>query len=466
MKNSIAELVQKIETEFDVNEIHVKKFGKTFEAYPWVKAALFHKFVIGKESLAQRSVKSLLDQFKSLLYGTWNLFLRKYEIWAFTTSVERVEINGAFTDKLFDKIASFTHGKVLIIEFRFFKKFPLRKITSKYVASKSLFLISEELYKRIFLRKKIEITHNAFIEGMEHTLQCKVNVEAIVKKNLAQYKMMKFWLKILPKPKYVFLSVAYNHFGYIRAFKESGIPVVEFQHGVIGGNHQAYNYAADMSPNQYPDALAVFGAYEKEYILKHSNIPIQMVSIIGRSITDHYLKLTTQRTKLECICVALQDGPIGDKAVQFLLDFNSISKHRYTFHLVPRRRSEFSYKEQFSFPDNFIFSKQNIYETVSKCDVHITAYSTVASEALSMGKRSILINIEGKAQEVFNSSLGSNPYVHFIEHIEQLSELLKTHQINSSSSEIAASNDKNIKTSYKRNCIALLEMLPNIKPQL
>ena len=462
MKNSIAELVAEIETKYDVRGIQTSRFNRSFEIYPWIKAKLFHKLVLGKESLANKSSKSLLLQFKSLFYGTWNLFIHKYEIWAFTNSVERIEINGRYSDKLFDKISSATKGKILLIEFQYFKKFPLRKVASKYVSSKALFLLSEEIYGRLFLRK-FKVNNHEIITEIQNELKCQVNLNSILRKNLAQYRMMKFWLKILPNPKYVFMSVAYNHYGYIRAFKEASIPLIEFQHGVISENHQAYNYKAKLSPYQFPDYLAVFGENERRFLTQKSQIPIQGVSIIGRSIIDHYLNENKEKANKKNICVALQDGPIGDKAIAFLLDFNKASEIKYNFILVPRRTSEMTYKNLFEFPVNFSFSKKNIYEALALCDVNITAYSTVASEALSMGKVSILINIENKAKEVFEESLGENPYVHFINQPNDLVRILQKEI--PSKYEIAGSNNLNIKSDYQNNCTIMMNLLPNIKSQ-
>ncbi|MCH1479886.1 MAG: hypothetical protein L7U23_07285 [Crocinitomicaceae bacterium] len=465
MKNSIAELITLIETKHNVQSITARKFNRTFEIYPWIKAKVFHKMVLGKESLASKSTKSLLGQFKSLFYGTWNLFIRKYEIWAFTTSVERIKIEGKFTDKLFDRISSFSKGNVLIIEFQYFKKYPLKKVASKYVSSKALFLLSEEIYSRFFLRKT-QIKNKAIIKEIEASLKCSVNADAIVKKNLAQYRMMKFWLKILPNPKYVFLTVSYNHYGYIRAFKESGIPVVEFQHGVISANHQAYNYIAQLEPIQFPDVISVFGENENTYLNEQSNMPIQYAHVIGRSIIDHYYSLAKENETIQTISVALQDGPIGNKTIEFLLAFNRCSEKKYIFNLVPRRTSEASYKKDFEFPDNFKFTKENIYHTISHSDVNVTAYSTVAIEALSLGKRSYLINIENKAKEVFLSILGDNPYVHFVDEPNELTELLSKHERNPKKHEVNLSNDVNISSNYKQNCINLLMTLENLNPKI
>ena len=464
MKNSIAELVKHIESAYDVKNITVRKFNKTFEVYPWIKAKLFHKLILGKESLASKSTKSLLSQFKSLFYGTWNLFIRKYEVWAFTTSVERIKIEGKYKDKLFDSISGLTKGRVLVIEFQFFKKYSLRKVASRYVSSKALFLLSEEIYSRLIL-KRVKIENLDLIRAIETDINCSVNIEAILKKNIAQYRMMKFWLKVLPKPKYVFLTVAYNHYGYIRAFKECGIPVVEFQHGVISENHQAYNYKVALNPIQFPDIISVFGQNEYTYLKNHSNIPVQKVSIIGRSVIDYYYERAVDNEELKTLCVALQDGPIGKKTIAFLLKFNAMSEGKYRIILVPRRTTEENYKSEFQFPINFNFTNANVYETISICDSNITAYSTVAVEALSLGKRSYLINIDNKAKEVFNSSLGMNPYVHFVDKPEELIALLRKHSKNTKKREISLSNDLNIKSNYKKNCIEMLTGLDSINPK-
>lgn len=464
MKNSVAELVELIESKYDVKNVITQKFNTSFEVYPWIKAKLFHKIILGKESLASKSTRSLIGQFKSLFYGTWNLFIRKYDVWAFTTSVERIKIKGKYTDKLFDSISNISKCKVLVIEFQYFKKYPLVKVASKYVCSKALFLLFEEAYSRIFLRKT-KIQNNEVIKDIESELKCTINTDAIIKKNLSQYRMMKFWLKVLPNPKYVFLTVSYNHYGYIRAFKEAGITVVEFQHGVISENHQAYNYIAKLKAIQFPDIIAVFGENEKKYLQTHSNMPIQFATVIGRSVIDHYFAENHANKNIEIISVALQEGPIGNKTIDFLLEFNRLSAKKFNFKLVPRRTTEESYKNNFEFPDNFRFTKENIYHTISNSDINITAYSTVAIETLSLGKRSYLINIENKAKEVFLSSLGNNPFVHFVDEPKELVELLLSHPQNPSKHDIRSSNDINITSNYKNNCLNLFKALENVTPK-
>ena len=204
---------------------------------------------------------------------------------SFIFSIERIKISEKYHDKVFDGIDKQLNRKMLIIEFRLFKKFSYFKVASKYVASKSLFLLFEELYGFLFIRK-IHIDHAEIINQIEKELDCKIQAKSIVRKQLAQYRMMRFWLAVLPNPKMVFLTVSYSNYGYITAFKEKGIKVVEFQHGVINKNHQAYYYKAKLNPIQFPDALCVFGSNEYNFLQRDTEFPHVNNYIVGRSIIE------------------------------------------------------------------------------------------------------------------------------------------------------------------------------------
>jgi len=454
MKHKVSDIIENIEGNFDVKNIQTKRYGLNFEIYPWLKAKLFHKYIMGVDTLQKKSIGVLWSQVLSLCYGTWNLFIRKYEIWAFTNSIERIKISEKYHDKIFDGIDKQLNRKMLIIEFRLFKKFSYFKVASKYVASKSLFLLFEELYGFLFIRN-VKIDHSEIIDQIEKELNCKIQAKSIVRKQLAQYRMMRFWLAILPNPKIVFLTVSYSNYGYITAFKEKGIKVIEFQHGVINKNHQAYYYKAKLNPIQFPDALCVFGSNEYNFLQRDTEFPHVNNFIVGRSIMDHYLHKAIENKEIKRICVSLQDGPVSDELIHFLLEFNSGLTGTFEFVLVPRRTPKKIYIEKYDFPDNFSISEQNVYENIAASDAHLTAYSTTAIEALSMGKRSILIDLQGKAKEVFRDTLGNNPFVFFTVSFNDL----ENHLINAEITDkvvIAKSNDDNIKSDYSSNISSFL----------
>lgn len=454
MKHKISDIIENIEENYNVKNIQTTRYGLTFEIYPWIKAKLFHKYIMGVDTLKNKSIAVLCSQILSLFYGTWNLFIRKYEIWAFTNSIERIKISNKYHDKVFDGIEKQLNSKMLIIEFRLFKKYNYFKVASKYVTSKSIFLLFEELYGLLFIRK-IHIDNSEIIDQIETELNCKIKIKSIVRKQLAQYRMMRFWLAILPNPKVVFLTVSYSNYGYITAFKEKGIKVIEFQHGVINKNHQAYYYKAKLNPTQFPDSLCVFGTNEFDFLKMDTEFPHVNNFVVGRSIIEYYLHKAIENKEIKKICVSLQDGPVSDELIHFLLEFNSGLSKTFEFVLVPRRTSKKHYLEKYNFPDNFSFSSQNIYENIAQSDAHITAYSTTAIEALSIGKRSILIDIKGKAIEVFKDALGNNEFAFITDSFVELENHLSNSEIIEKAI-IAKSNDYNIKSNYSNNISSFL----------
>lgn len=454
----INDLVSDIEGNLEVENLRIQKFGKSFQIYPWLKGRLFHKYMMGTDVLMQKSKSVLFSQITSLFYGWWNIF-RKYNTWVFTNSSERTLVEGKYYDKLFDYIGNNSKKKTLLIELRLFNKFPKKQVASKYVISKSLFILIEEVYAR-FLIGKIKIENEFLIPELEKKLECSVSVKEITRKYLAQYRIMQFWLKILPKPKVVYLTVSYSNFGYIRAFKEKGIKVIEMQHGLIGLGHYAYYYRKNFEAIQFPDEIGVFGNREVAFFENETVFPIKKATALGRYILDFYNNKSTESTEISTICVSLQDGDLGDKLVRFLIEANGFLKKSYKFIIQPRRTSENHYRSLFEFPDNFSFSSQSIYETIANTDLHITIFSTTAIEALSIGKPNILVNIEGKSKEFLGEMLLENEFTNFVDTKEEFCDILDNLKVNSKDS-IALSNNLNVKSDYKKNVNTLIERIEN-----
>jgi hypothetical protein len=454
----INDLVSDIEGNLEVENLRIQKFGKSFQIYPWLKGRLFHKYMMGTDVLMQKSKSVLFSQITSLFYGWWNIF-RKYNTWVFTNSSERTLVEGKYYDKLFDYIGNNSKKKTLLIELRLFNKFPKKQVASKYVISKSLFILIEEVYAR-FLIGKIEIENEFLIPELEKKLECSVSVKEITRKYLAQYRMMQFWLKILPKPKVVYLTVSYSNFGYIRAFKEKGIKVIEMQHGLIGLGHYAYYYRKNFEAIQFPDEIGVFGEGEVEFFKQDTEFPVKKATPIGRYVLDFYKENSIENTRIKLICISLQDGDLGEKLIEFLLKANSFLKKEYKFIIQPRRTSEGHYRDLFELPDNYSFSTQSIYQTIAETDVHITIFSTTAVEALSIGKPNILVNIEGKSKEFLGEMLNENEFTNFVDTEHEFCSVLDNLKV-ISNDVIALSNNLNIKSDYKKNMNTLIDRIEN-----
>ncbi|MEY4604213.1 MAG: hypothetical protein RIT43_1505, partial [Bacteroidota bacterium] len=203
-----------LESRLAVEDLTVRKFGKQFQVYPWLKGRLFHKIITGKETNQARNVRLYFTQLGSLFYGLKNIFGR-YDIWAFSNSLERRLIDGKYTDKLFDYIGNNSGKRMLLIETRIVHFYPLKNVASRHVVSRSLLLLFEELYAKLFLRK-VHVNNPSLLNEILASVDGGVDHALLIRKYIAQYRVMSLVLKLFPNPRLVLLSVGYTHFGYIR----------------------------------------------------------------------------------------------------------------------------------------------------------------------------------------------------------------------------------------------------------
>lgn len=442
------ELLRKVES-LPVKEMTVKRFGKTFLIYPWIKSRIFHKVMMGKDVLLEKSGGVLLQQLRTLGYGFFNFF-RRYEAWAFTSSSERVLLNGKYTDKLFDYMGNETGLKLLVVELQLFKRYKRREVASKYVVSRAWLIFFEELYARLFLRK-ITLEGEVVLRDMEQVLGVNVDAKSIARKYLAQYRMMRFFLRILPKPKVVFLTVSYANFGYIQAWKEAGIKVVEMQHGLIGDGHYGYTYHTELPAEQFPDEIVVFGETDRQFFATQTQIPIPSVQALGTYIVDCFREQAVEnRTPVKTILVSLQDSEWSIALLDFVLKCNELSGGKPEWIIQPRRTPESHYRELYAFPENVRFSQQSVYAAMAESDAHLTIFSTTAVESLSIGKPTFLYNFNNAAHTYLDLFLKDQPHVYFCDNEQDFIASLEAMKC-VPKAEIAASNNRNNVAGYREN---------------
>ncbi|MFN5879195.1 MAG: hypothetical protein ACK44B_10025 [Flavobacteriales bacterium] len=450
------EKVDQLENRLNVTELKVKTFGQQFQVYPWLKGRLFYKMITGNETLQKRDLKLYWKQITSIFYGILNVF-RRYDIWAFSTSLERRPIEGKQFDKLFDYVGNESGYKTLVIETRIFHYHPYRSIASRYAISRSFFLLFEEIYGRLFLRNT-RVNDEALLKAINSNVSEGIDHRTLLRKYLAQYRLMKFWLKILPNPKLVMLSVSYTNFGYIKAFKERGIKVAEVQHGIITKNHHAYNYAKGFTSDQFPDYLLTIGKKEKAVFDLANKFPVREVIPVGSYIIDHYatFKINSGYRKKPLVLFTLQDGQIGDKFIEFILGFKASDHEHFDILVQPRRNSKENYLKRYAELDSIEFSNQDFYSTVVKADLHCTVYSTTAIESLSLGIPNILVNIDDQSVEQLGPVLGGNQYTKVAQSHANFLEALDLLK-NSDPERVKLSNEDNIMVNYKVNITQFLK---------
>ena len=367
----------------------------------------------------------------SFFYGFFNWF-RPYDAWFLGSKSNRVLIDGKYYDRLFDYPAS-KLNRSLVIELSTNKHYKRKKVASKRIVSRSTLIIIEKFYS-LFLFSKAKNLQIFDQIKLEHEID--FDPSYAIKKMVSQYKVMKFLL-FFNKPKYVFIAPAFTAYGYVKAFKEKGIKVIEIQHGVISNQHYGYNVFSNFNDEYSPDYLLSLGENERKvFVPENTYIDSELVIPVGSYYIEHINN--TFKPSIEIIdlsanyklvfSVSLQDCVSGSKLVPFLVD--AARKNSSFLYLVkPRRTSIETYSERYDLPDNFVLIENlNVYQTILHSDIHITAFSSCALEAPALGKKNILINIDGKAVQYYKDILiNSNTTVYVDDYTEFENEVNQMH---------------------------------------
>ena len=456
----ISRLIFELETKCNPEKILVSHKGLDYEVYPWIKPFLFSALQTGNKSNSRDT--SIWFQLKQIFSG-WSLFFRRYKTIIISNSLERRFLDGQVYDKLFHYISNKNSMQpCLTIESKFpSNHYPLHDYKNKICTSRSIFFLRELLYRLIFLRKisiKEANVLNEFIE--EQGVQ--VNLNYAIKKNIAQYKVMYRFFKRRPEIKYVFLTVSYTNFGLIKACKELGIKVVEVQHGVINSEHYGYSYHYTPNQNQFPNYLLTLGDADCDFFHNNPLNNILQVKSVGSFIIEYYLNqdksISTTQSYTSKVVVSLQDCETGISAVSTFIELAERNPN-IAFYFKRRRTRLEEYLNKFKFPKNVFFEKdRSIYELIRDCDIHLTAYSSCALEAPSLGVRNILYNHNDKAKQYYLDKLPEGSLNSYCSSLEEIHLALNKFLLkNVSQDYVKQSNNHNIKSDYSNNIDSFIE---------
>jgi len=454
----ISDLIRDFETNCNPQDIKVKHGDNDFEVYPWIKPFIFSRLQTG-EKPKSRDI-NMWFQFKQIFSG-WHFFFVKYKTVIFSNSLERRDLDDGVYDKLFHYISmqKSLHPS-LTIEAKFPSNyFPSNKYKNPICVSRSFLFLKELVYRKIFLRN-ISILNDQYLKSFILENDINVNINYAIRKNIAQYKVMYKFFKKRPDIKHVFLTVSYTNFGLIKACKELGIQVIEIQHGVINTEHYGYNYFYTPQKCQYPDFLLTLGNADCEFF-KNSPLSKFLTPVsIGSFIIEYYLQKSskTRASEKTRVVISLQDCETGVESVKDFIRLAELNP-MVDFYFKRRRLSIDFYTNQFCFPDNAHFDEtKNIYDLMVFCDFHLTAYSSCAIEALSLGTPNILYNINDKANQYYSEKLPKGIYNNYCDNVEMMNGSLQDLvKLKFQKDAIRDSNNKNIRANYKDNVNSFLK---------
>ncbi len=451
--------LREIETNYNVEDI---EFGG-FKMWPVLRIYFAAKYYSNVDS--QSVTTSVFSNFiRNLFYGVKHLF-KRYDYLYFSSIDQRKNVDSQFIDKSVDSFCS-ELGSGLVIEMSSSNHFNKKDVPQNPIISKSIFYFFIFIYSKFFIRSK-QIKNAQVLESILNQYEVDIDYLTIMKRVIAQYRLMKILLKF-HKPKAVFFVCYYTNMGFIKALREKGIKVIEIQHGLINDSHDAYNVFKEIDNEYYPEFLLTFGSIEKDVFKKHTNnfIDVNKVIPIGNFYTDYILHKSVNNERINklkvqykfVVTVTGQNHYTEDILIKFLKDAATKAPDVCVLY-VPRTVSK-SY-DNYGFPKNLIkMDWLNCYESIVQSDFHSTVFSSCALEAPSMGIQNILININNLSKEHFGDILVNPLITQFVNSSDEFIEIIRSMD-KLPKNQIVSSNSNIIFPGYKNNIIQFSNFLRN-----
>ena len=406
-------ILKEVEGKYPVDTILVN--GE--QVWPYLRVA--YSFQYGDRISSQEGEKPLgpslsfrgkLKRLLNVPYGMKN-WLGKYDYVAISTASTRRLIGGEYFNILLDPVIDkLGRHRVLYVEVPAPSLYPIGEIyTDKVVCYDALELLA--IIAQVFRLRRYRIEHESILQDINKEYGLSVDYLSVIKRFYAR-RMVFRWLFRTKRPKAILLSWYYGLLqSAIKAAKDLGIKVIEFQHGSIGEEHPAYNVHTELDKGYFPDYLAVFGERVSETFRDARFVGPQYVYPVGNFYIEHirksYVPESSLVEKLEdynrTVGITLQ-GTTEKRTIEFAVQAANLDSHIF-YLLIPRRPQEEHYSA-LSLPHNVtVIRDRNFYELMAYVDFHSTVYSTCAVEAPSLGVQNILINIDNLSRRYYGTVL-------------------------------------------------------------
>ena len=307
----------------------------------------------------------------------------------------RSKKNDVWIDQHTDYLIKYLPKNTLFIEENFNHKHyhpqpKARRITWDFVTYSSTIL--SRLFSQFLVLSKKGKKNIIKINKLIHTFD-----EKLLKYVILYSKISTFLTRIFIKVKGVKVCIlvpAYGKESLIEAFKSENIKVIELQHGSITPKHYGYAYPSKFPKKNAPDILFSYGSYWKKTIEKymHSTEIIILGSYdFSKKITNlkTILNYSSKKNYLKRVLIISQSRNSNFfKSILNTISKNIIEDIQIVYRPHPRENKLVS-------DNSFYSSIDNIYDDINSSEIIIGAYSTALYEALAMGKKVIVLDVEG-----------------------------------------------------------------------
>ncbi len=415
-------LIKDIEQKYDVMSIRYKGIS----VWPFLRLYLKDTVTISRENKA--SVSNISIVLKSLFaYNPLRAF-KKHDIWSFTACDRRKRlgekmihrISGAFAteginclmiEKPLKGLGHYSRKEIeekdIISEAWLLMTFHVIEVVSRLIVPK---LENEDLLKQILAEKNVNFNYLRYVRMLN-----------------AQRIAMRMMTSILPKPKVIFIECPYDTMGYLWAFHELGIKIVEMQHGSLNGNHLSYN-AKSYHPRLNPDCICVFGIEEYKYLTEEKPQYAPDVRMTGMYFLERADKwfskdiFENDRKKYKEI-VVVSGQPSWEEPLSEFIDAIASNHKDLLFFYIPRRIRE---DLLFTSENVRLVNGVNIYEYLKWAGLHITISSTTCTEAQYYRTPTIFYNFENIPATYFKDILREENWAALVDTPQQFDDAYKS----------------------------------------
>lgn len=437
-------VLKEIETKYPVDRIKVN--GQEF--WPFYRSLIYAELLKDQIIIHPYKKQDIFRKIRNCFFGIGNLF-RRYEYIFFSNEFERKIIDNKIIDKLTDKtIELLGYEKSLYVEQVKERHLPYEKYAPKRVISLDLILIFASFLSIIFRFSRPRIEGREVL--MKIVSDYKLNIDLHYKYSLFRAKAtaVKFFLNIY-RPRMVF-TTDYGGFHFTYAAHALGIPVAEYQHGII--NISYYHPARQLNYRFRPDYLFVFGENDREQLLRGLYVPPENVFPIG----SYYLQYLYEKpanaailqrmegySKSVCIPTSMNTH---DYHVSFIKKV-AVKLPDVLFIVIPREKR----LSGSDLPPNVVIETEFPFQEVARhCTFNSSTFSTCNLEALTLGTQNVLINEDGLSSFYLGSLLNDETFTRFCKSPEDYIETIHSFQIQDREA-VHNSNRNNFSPDYVKN---------------
>lgn len=367
----------------------------TFWSYIKLKIYVkFNKVKQGDRTLSPLIfAKEIFRSFLSIMKG----LLRRNDIIFFTSANYRTVEDKIYYDRFCDPIADI-YEKIGLSIGIFESGSNSKYFTNIYKPNRVfryyefVILISKLLYK-FSLKKNTSLLDeqlnpvigeiNEYFKDEQKSLKLDVSkLREDYNRLMYSTNLIRWWLKIL-RPKLIFVVCYYSERGLpiTIAANQLKIPIIDIQHGIQGESHFAYNGLIDQSLILTPKAYWLWdGHAEKEfhYLSEHPWLYFW---------SNNFTVSNQKSPKVKRILYTLQPLDNSYLITKDLMDLIKMTKdYHWVFRFHPQQNQDLTIlKEMFDDEINecitFESGAESLFNSLKQTDIHITNWSSVASEA-------------------------------------------------------------------------------------